>query len=753
MLEVYKYLFSNGKNMNKINLPKIIKNIYTKDFLIKLIAIFLPLLISLYIYNPFDNILTFYWDQSYLLEDKTIFSNLFFFVQERYGFGVYGYYLNFIVYSLFSFIFGPAKGMDITMLLLVQSAFWGVYFLLKEITQSSNKLVIYLLALLYIVSFETQLNIYRTVIAQNFLWGLLPLVSFLTIKVFKSNLIRWQIYLVLALFFFQVSFAHPTSVINYSLVLSAVLLLSYFRNKFSLSKIIRVIIINIIVFSPILIQMLLMSSEVSGFIYNSNNSFGGDFILSWYELGKDRFDLSNILRLNYFLESQVRTDTYDGEYLLRLSNLKINNAFNVYSFASILNLGLFAVIILPLIQDRKILGKINRVTSKNDLNTYSYATFFAMFCVAIMAMFQGPLLQLFGLIYRIVPTIFLLYRYLDAKFGVVFILAILIAFAASQKIIQGKIIQQFIVFFLILLNVFYLGFLSTKFYVSPYSQLEVPSEYNDTCKFLKQNSFRAIKFPYSYDFLQFSKISDRQVLSNDIFTQNCDHPIITTRSLSGDTEYSIINLYNSMQSNPEVFKKDIKYLGIDTLVVDKKFIPNKSWYRIYSDDQKSTLISNLESNFNEYKILENEYFVVYKFQSVGAFELSSGNLSYTKYTPTDYNLRINNINQDVDLEFQYAFSSWRITDSSSKYFLGDNLFQHTKSRGYNNKWSIKFTDLQNNCPASYCSKNSDGSYNLNLELWYQPQILYQEIMIIFITILLSYISISTYSNLYVKKNK
>jgi hypothetical protein len=739
--------------MNKINFSKIIKNIYTKNFWIKFTAIFIPLIIALYIYNPFDNILTFYWDQSYLLEDKNVFSNLFFFMQERFGFGAYGYYLNFIVYSTFSFIFGPGKGMDITMILLVQTAFWGVYLLLKEITQATNKLVIYLLALLYIVSFETQLNVYRTVIAQNFLWGLLPLVLFLTIKVIRSNLIRWQIYLAITLFFFQVSFAHPTSVINYSFILSAVLILSLFRNKISVAKIIRIIVINILVFTPILLQILLMKSEVSGFIYNSNNTFGGDYILSWYELGKDRFNLSNILRLNYFLESQIRTDTFDGEYLLRLSNLKINNAFNVYTLASILNLGLFAIIIFPLVQGRKILNKINDQANKNDLNIYSYSAFFAMFSIAVMAMFQGPLLQLFGLVYKVVPTVFLLYRYLDAKFGVVFILVILIAVAASQKIIQRKIVQQLITVFLILLNVFYLGFISTKFFVSPYSQLEIPSQYNDTCKFLKQNSFRTIKAPYSYDFLQFSQISERQVLSNDVFTQNCDHPIITTRSLSGDTEFSIINLYNSMQSNPEQFKKDIKYFGIDTLMVDKKFVPNKSWYRIYSEEQKQELISNLEVNFKENKILENEYFVVYKFQPVAAFELSSGNLSYTKNTPTDYNLRINNINQDVDLEFQYAFSNWRITDYSSKYFLGDNLFQHTKARGFNNKWSIKLTDLQNNCPANYCTKNSDGSYNLNLELWYQPQIVYQEIMIIFIVILLSYISISTYSHLYVKKNK
>ena len=280
--------------MNKINFPKIFKNIYTKDFWIKLAAIFIPLLIALYIYNPFDNTLTFYWDQSYLLEDKNIFYNLFFFMQERFGFGAYGYYLNFIVYSIFSFIFGPGKGMDITMILLIQSAFWGVYLLLKEITQAKNKLIIYLLALLYVVSFETQLNVYRTVIAQNFLWGLLPLVLFLTIKVLRSNLIRWQIYLAIALFFFQVSFAHPTSVLNYSFVLSAVLVLSFFRSKISAAKIIRIITLNILVFFPILLQILLMNAEVSGFIYNSNNTFGGDYILSWFDVAKERFYLSNI---------------------------------------------------------------------------------------------------------------------------------------------------------------------------------------------------------------------------------------------------------------------------------------------------------------------------------------------------------------------------------------------------------------------------------------------------------------------------
>ena len=757
--------------------------------LIKILALLFPIILALYLFNPFDNTINFYWDQSLVLQDKSVFTSSFYFFQERFGFGVYGYYLNFTVYSLFSFLFGPEKGMDVAMILLIQAAFWGMYLFLKEITQSPNKFNLYLLSLIYIVSIETQLNVYRSVISQNFLWGLLPLAAYFTIKVIRNKSLWWQVGLAITLFFFQVSFSHPTSVINYVLIIGLTLLLYLVSGKISWNKLVRIIAINIIVFFPIFLQIALMNKEVSGYIYNSSNPFGGDFVLSWYELGKARFQLSNIFRFNYFLISQVNTDTFDNESLLRISDNKISQALSIYSQLNFINLGIFLIILMPIIgtkkgllnfknsllkiwstiktifktkifksnvgestkNESKILEVQERIETPKSVIIYTITTFSAFFGVATMAMFQGPLLQFFGLIFKFAPSVFLLYRYLDVKFGAVFLTLILLALASTQNILKSKKTKQFVNIFLIILNIFYLGFFSTKFYISPYSQLEIPKEYAQTCNYLKQNSLRTIKFPYSYDFLHFTEISGQKVLSNDVFNQNCDQPLLSFRTLQVNDELSIIKLYDLMITNPSSFQNQMQNLGIDTLVVDKKFVPNNNWYRIFSEEQKTSLIDQIDVNFKAQKVSENEYFRVYKFSPVQPFYISNGTLEYQKYNPTEYKLKINNITSDTKLEFQYSFGNWSITDPNSKYLLGNSLLANYKGRNYNNTWDIKFKDLELDCPESYCQKNGDGSFNLNLTLWYRPQIIFEELMALFVIIVLGYSSFKLYKKFYVSK--
>ncbi len=736
---------------------------------LKILAALIPVAIAFYLYNPFDNVFTFYWDQTILLQDKNIFNSSFYFFQERFGFGVYGYYLNYIVYSIFSFIFGPERGVDVMMIALVQAAFWGAFLFLKEVTKNTSNFNIYLLALIYIISIEAQMNVYRTILGQNFLWGFLPLACYFTLKVVKENGLKWQLALASTLFFLQVSFAHPTSIINYALVISLTLLLSLVYTRFNLAKISKVVAINIVVFIPILLQILLINREVSSYIYNSSNAFGGDFILSWYELGKARFNLNNILKLDYFLESQIRTDSYSQESLLRLANAKINNVFGVYAWLSYFNLGLFVIILLPLFQKlhtTQIKNWIAKFRSHKNLNQkievvelkkeglesnipetqdnskvklYAITSLAAMFGVATMGMFQGPLLQFFGLIYKIVPSVFLLYRYLDAKFGIIFILLILLAISSAYTLIKTEKLKLAVNIFLLVINIFYLGFFSTQYFVSPYGQVELAPEYSQTCDFLKNNSFRTIKFPYSYDFLHFTNISNKQVLSNDIFNQNCSHSVLSIRTLPSEDENSIIKLYDLMATNPSQFQERIESLSIDTILVDKQFIPNYSWYRITSEEEKNSLIQKIDDNYKDNKIFENSYFTVYKFKQARSFYVSSGSLNINKINPTHYNLQVNNISKNATLEFQYSFGSWNLTEPNQKYLLSDSIFNHYKGRGFNNTWDINFSELEQNCSLNYCQKNEDGTYNLSLELWYKPQVVFEEIMAIYAIVLLSFV--------------
>jgi hypothetical protein len=752
------------------------KVFYIKNITIKLVPFLIPLFVALYLYNPFDNTFSFYWDQTILLQDKSIFTSSFYFFQERFGFGVYGYYLNYIVYSIFSYIFGPEKGIDIMMIALVQTAFWGAFLFLKEVTRSVSNLNIYLLALIYIVSIETQMNVYRTILGQNFLWGFLPLACYFTLKVIKEKSFKWQLALASTLFFLQVSFAHPTSILNYAFIVGLTMLLSLIYTKFNLAKFIRIVVINIIVFLPILLQIILINREVSGYIYNSSNAFAGDFILSWYELGKARFELRNILRLDYFLESQIRTDSYNQESLLRLANTKISNVFSIYSWFNIINLGFFVIIFLPILQFSKseflvflkkikvwLLSKLkpfklrnkaeknlpskNNNLEKNEIKletnkvkVYVVSVLSAMFAVSVMGMFQGPLLQFFGLVYKIVPSVFLLYRYLDAKFGIVFIFIILLAVASTYSLIKSDKLKFGINIFLIIINIIYFGFFSTKYFISPYGQVELPAEYSSACSFLKNNAFRTMKFPYSYDFLHFTNLSNNQVLSNDVFNQNCNQSVLAIRTLPTQDEIEIIKTYDLMVTNPEKFKQKIQELSIDTIMVDKQFIPNYSWYRISSEEEKDLLIKKIDSNYSQNKVYENNYLAIYKFSSVQPFYISNGNLEYSKINPTHYNLTINNITSNSTLEFQYSYGNWSITKPNTKYLLPDSMFNHYKGRGFNNSWSINFSSLQQNCVSSYCQKNEDESYNLNLELWYKPQVVFEEFMLVYLLSLLAIFS-------------
>ena len=727
--------------MNFLNFSSIIELIRSKFNLLNLFKLALPIAIALYLYNPFDNSLIFYWDQSIVLEDKDIFNSSFFMFQERSGFGVYGYYINFIINSVFNFVLGPAKGMDISMILLMQAAFWGAYLFLKEITNSKHNWNIYLLALIYIVSLEAQFNVYRTNLGQNFLWGMLPLAAYLTIKVIRHNSIKWQFGLAACLFFLQVSFAHPTSIINYSFIVAFTLLLLRIKDKISFPKIVRLAWINIIIFLPILLQILLINKEVSGFIYNSTDAFGSNFILSWYELGRERFQLNNVFTLNYFLETQIRQANFNQDYLLLASDAKINQSLKFYSVTSLLNLGIFAIILLPIFYFRKGVAAIQQ---KTETLTYIACTFGALFGVAIMSMFQGPLLQLFGLFYKIFPSIFLLYRYLDAKFGVIFLLLILMAVASSHKLIENLKVKNLTNIFLLIVCISYLGFFASKFYSSPYGNLEIPTEYSSTCKYLKQNSMRTIKFPYSFDVLHFTEISDQKVLSNDVFNQNCNHPIVSIRTLQADDEVSITKLYNLMDTDPVQFKKEIQNFSIDTLVVDKKFVPNNNWNRIFSEEQKVQILNTLETNFAENKVLENQYFRVYKFAKTSPVYISAGQIEYQKNNPTWYNLNIKNLDKDAILEFQYNYANWNLTDLNSKITLSDSIFQHTKGRGFNNTWQLDYQNLKQNCQPNYCKINANGSLDLNLQLWYKPQIIYEEMMLVFILIVTSYLAFELY---------
>jgi hypothetical protein len=117
--------------------------------------------------------------------------------------------------------------------------------------------------------------------------------------------------------------------------------------------------------------------------------------------------------------------------------------------------------------------------------------------------------------------------------------------------------------------------------------------------------------------------------------------------------------------------------------------------------------------------LTKELETIYKNLSFTAIDWQSKN-------PTEYTLKLNNISQPVFLNFSEAYHpdwklhlgnfNWFTILFNKNYFLPDS--NHFKNDATLNSF---YLDPAQICSGNKCERNSDGSYNLELTLYFKPQ--------------------------------
>jgi hypothetical protein len=728
-----------------------------KIYLINLI----PLVLSLIYLYPFDGKFYYFWDQSILLSDKSSFWDGFYIFQERNGLGNLGYYIIFSFYSIFNLLFSPLLGWYLQTISIVTVAFWGIFLLTSEIERiaknywnkdggpekkkdktaglnfkledtikkyiplliSNNYSTILkiLLATFYVVNLDTQLNVFRLQLAQNFFWSFIPLCSFLLMRILqKRNYLSWVGY-GLSLLFLFISFSHPSQTLNYFFVSGVFVLLLIIFSKIKWERLIYVSVLNGLIFLPIFIQMVTSYNNISESIYTSGNFSEWEVVREWFSGQSDRFKTHNILSYNFSTEAFNPIYSIPWpDFIIAEQNRTHNNLSGnpIYYF----NLSLLVLLVTSLFG-------YNLLRFKRYLFV-SYFWFLFIFSVAFMGMFEGVFNSLFNYLVKIVPQIFMFYRFLDQKFGSVFYLFLITLLFVTVITQKNKTVKIFYTSWIALIVfVTFLNFSVVRPYSSPNNRAYIPEEYPQTCEKIKENSFRTLKFPYSKDYLNTVRLDDQtRIISNDFFLANCNHPIISVRTNGLQEEKEWRLMYKNLISNPEKFLDNLQEYSIDSLLVEKHFIPNHRFYDVGSEQEKNYLIKQIENNYQEKVILDNQYFTIYKFADASPLSLVGNDkneerIDYQRISPTLYKLNIDNFNQDSKLLFKFDFNrNWALSTNYSPIGINSvNLFPQEEYDQSFNSWKLNYKSIASNCEPRFCKKNDDGSLDLNLTLFLNTQ--------------------------------
>lgn len=136
-----------------------------------------------------------------------------------------------------------------------------------------------------------------------------------------------------------------------------------------------------------------------------------------------------------------------------------------------------------------------------------------------------------------------------------------------------------------------------------------------------------------------------------------------------------------------------------------------------------TLITSLESDNRIVKAADTTFFTLYKISSPDIVPLittdNTQSSTYQRINPTLYHLKLSGVRPGSTILMRQGYSKgWMIQTSTWQF--NDAVPQHTPIYGFANEWTFSQSDLTN-IPDSAKTKNSDGSYDLDLSISYQPQ--------------------------------
>jgi hypothetical protein len=267
--------------------------------------------------------------------------------------------------------------------------------------------------------------------------------------------------------------------------------------------------------------------------------------------------------------------------------------------------------------------------------------------------------------------------------------------------------------------------------------IKYPDDYLTLEKMLEkeEKTWRIINFP----------IGDRLVIKNnpnfdgmykEMWDSNSRYsPLPGVISITGRPVGPSSKVYDDIQAQlkPDVVSK----LDIEELlkITSTKFIVVKTDVDFEYKDALLAYLTRLtdsgkiepyfvSKNIRAYKILNTYPFL--RLSESSKNNNPSAELKFNKISPTKYGLQISNVDRPVSIIFSDSYDKyWQLTDDK-KDFIGNFIsrdlnkyYQHVMVNEYSNGWNINLPDLCSE--EDVCTKNSSGTYDLDLTLEYSPQ--------------------------------
>lgn len=509
-----------------------------------------------------------------------------------------------------------------------------------------------------------------------------------------------------------------------------------------------------------------------GFILVSQSFWLTGFISTYLNLGQDSFASKFLSKgfVDTFTPTILSTAT--GNIFYPLLNLfhrqipfdfgwKLKDIFiNFYDITFVLNLLFVLILFFGILNYKKYLGNTNRKIFLFLLVSFTFSLYF--FTVNI-----GPLKELF-ILFGNIPG-FTMFRNFYDKFapGYVFLYSVLITI--SLVIIRKKFKNlskwiNFAILFVIILN-----FSTVKPTVnSPlwttdniYKTINIPSEYLNFMNKIKENispTNNILSIPFgssAYTVIKednstnvYAGVSPVKIFSgvNDIsghlsfnFTKVADviDSLIVEKKydefnkiiFEHNVNYVLLtkNIPNQLRTsylfNPDLFS-----------VQDKRFINNITSrkistslfgnYELYQTKQKNKLINSKNSYFQKISEVKYKIYIKNLKDSQSLSFLDSYHAGWSLYIQEKPSLDFC-VSKDEDVNStECKVDSKLFQPSELTYLFTKPVFKDTQSIIYDfaNQWIIDPNYIKNNFDKGYYKQNKDGTIDIELVLYFKPQL-------------------------------
>lgn len=625
-------------------------------------------------------------------------------------------------------------------------------------TNSNTRLVTYTGSLFYIFSpilIQNQLSIF---LYSVWLIGLFPVIGYFFIRYLKTGSILFLFLNIIVSTIFSVALTTIPWVLGLVLPLTIGLLFGLLL--FTKKDIVYFLKKSIIFFGILLLSQ---SFWVLPFINNIINSKSNSF-------------LGNIFS-SQFSSSFVPTvlATASGNIIYPLLNLphrqiafdfdwNLKNIFVAYyDKYYLLNLIFIIIVFWGLFYSKKVLTKLEQKL---------YIILFIAFLTSLF--FYTVNIGLLKVIFLLLGNIpgFVMFRNFYDKFALGYVFLYAIILTISLVVIQKRITRRkfliainFILFFVIVMNalpikkIIFVPLWTTK---NIYNNITISQEYVDFMHNVKKytsSSSNILSLPFNIASYTLIKDDDD---SYKIFAGRSPVQLFTgINDFSGDLSFpkeETAKFYSYLKkrdySNLEKFlyKYNINYIFLTRKIPNellKSYLYNKELLK-YQD--KKLLASVVDKKIVESK--EGNY-VLYS-TKIKNIALTSQNLIFQKINPVKYRLYIKNIKNPQQLVFHDSFHpGWKlfpVKKSSLDWcwekesFVRQNIIEckkkfdffnlsdilrsfqksifdnsHTLFDYYSNQWIIDPLEIKENYTSDYYTLNQDGSYNLEMEMYFVPQ--------------------------------